>query len=111
MAAQWVSLVPSRGNHGRRGVMLAAAAVAGCFTYGVGAGTIPFITVGVATLTALWLESIGNEASAASRSVVSTRSRPRSFRRMAPAAPPPTPRWEVVETDGKKCVELRWPKE
>jgi len=91
--------------------MLAAAAVAGCFTYGVGAGTIPFITVGVATLTALWLESIGNEASAASRSVVSTRSRPRSFRRMAPAAPPPTPRWEVVETDGKKCVELRWPKE
>jgi len=111
MAAQWVSLVPSRGNHGRRGVILAAAAVAGCFTYGVGAGTIPFISVGVATLTALWLESIGNEGSAISRSVAIARTRTRSVRRVAPAARPPAPRWEVVESNGERRLELRWPKE
>jgi len=111
MAAEWVSLVPSRGNHGRRGVVLAAAAVVGCFTYGVGAGTIPFITVGVATLTALWLESLGNESSTVSRSVAIARSRSRSFRRAAPVARPPAPRWEVVESGGERRLELRWPKE
>lgn len=111
MAAEWVSLVPSRGNHGRRGVMLAAVAVTGCFTLGVGGGTIPFIAVGVATLTALWLESLGNEQSAMSRSIASARTRVRSVRRAAPAARPPAPRWEVVESNGKTHLELRWPKE
>ena len=111
MAAEWVSLVPSRGNHGRRGVVLSAAAVAGCFTFGVGAGPIPFITLGIATLTALWIESLGNESSAMTRSVAIARTRSRSVRRAPPATPPPAPRWEVVESGGRKHLELRWPKE
>jgi len=91
--------------------MLAAAALAGCFSFGVGAGPITFITVGVATLTALWLESLGNEHSAMSRSISAARTRGRPVRRMAPVARPPAPRWEVVESNGKTHLELRWPKE
>ena len=111
MAAEWVSLVPSRGNHGRRGVTRAGAAVVGCFTFGVGAGPIPFVTVAVVTLTALWIENLGTEASTASRSIATARTISRSMRRAAPVAPPPAPRWEVVESGGKTHLELRWPRE
>src|SRR5262249_33682036 len=59
MAAEWVSLVPSRGNHGRRGVMLAAAALAGGFSFGAGAGPVPSFTAGGAPFTPRWLGRLG----------------------------------------------------
>jgi len=109
MSEAWVSLVPCHADHGRRGMMLAAAAMVGCFIFGVGAGPIPFVVVALATATALWVESASARAAVLSR----------SFRSHAPcppvergvSEPPPAPCWEVVEVNGERRLELRWKRE
>lgn len=107
MSEAWVSLVPCNACHGRRGMMLAAAAMAGCFILGVGAGPIPFVTVVVATLSALWIENASVRAAALSRSSLMFVARSTPVER-TPQAPAPTPCWEVVEVDGERRVELHW---
>ena len=94
MASEWVSLVPTHAHHGRRGVMLAASAVAGCFTLGVGAGPIPFVTVAVATVAALWIEGIGVRTPARARPVTSGRTITRSLRAVAAPYHPTVPHWD-----------------
>jgi hypothetical protein len=110
MSEAWVSLVPCHADHGRRGMMLAAAAMVGCFIFGVGAGPIPLVVVAFATVTALWVESASARAAVISRS-----SRPYVQRvlveRSAEYQPPPAPVWTVVEVDGERRLELHWKRE
>jgi hypothetical protein len=111
MASEWVSLVPTHAHHGRRGVMLAASAVAGCFTFGVGAGPIPFVTVAVATVAALWIEGIGFRTPTRARPVASARTITRSLRAVDAPYHPTVPHWEVVESGGERRLELHWKQE
>ena len=109
MSEAWVSLVPCNADHGRRGMMLAAASMVGCFILGVGAGPIPYIIVTLATISALWVESASARAAAISRSSL-------MFVQRIPverpaSAPPPAPVWEVVEVNGEKRLELHWKRE
>ena len=106
MASEWVSLVPTHAHHGRRGVVLAASAVAGCFTFGVGAGPIPFITVAVATVAALWIEGVGFRTPAPARPISSGQTVSRSLRAVAAPYHPTVPHWEGVESGGESRLEL-----
>jgi hypothetical protein len=91
-------------------MMLAAAAMVGCFIFGVGAGPIPFVVVALATATALWVESASARAAVISRTSSPYIQRA-PIERTAIYEPPPAPVWTVVEVNGERRLELHWKRE